>query len=298
MTYIIDLHRLWEGSSKAKIKGEQLPLKGFGRVSVVMVARGSFDLFRSLKQVMSQSFLREVIVVDLGLSPFLRHSLEQYTQQNTRCHIITGREQLGLAHAYNLGSHYCSGDYLFFMTEKALLPKNILARSLAFARHKTRPCVIGFGSDNTRHWIGKLMQFHAINTHILSEHKAFEPTSKVEGEGIFVSTRTFSLLKGMDEACFDEALAWDLSLRVHYAGGDVFQAKALPIEYQATAVSRRGMVNMRLQWQNYCGWRYFFNKYVSEKTHFLMKMAAHTVLLFQFMWDSLLSKSMSKPTLL
>lgn len=280
---MIDLNRLWEGAAKKPNKNNpQLALKGFGRVSVVLVARGNFDLFRSLKTVMSQPFLREVIVVDLGLSAYLRRALEQYTQENTRCHIITGRENMGSAHAYNLGSHYCSGDYLFFMTEKALLPKNILARSLAFARHKSVPSVIGFSNHHSQsHWFGKLTHFHMINTSKKAATGAFEHAAKIGDEGIFVSTRVFALLKGMDEACFNEALAWDFSLRAHYAGGDVYQANSLHIEYQTAAVSKGWLQNRRLQWQNYRGWRYFLDKYVSRKTHFLAKISSHAFLLLK-----------------
>lgn len=302
MTYIIDLHRLWEGNPATLDKDPIKAIGSFNRVSVVLVTRGEYDLFRSLNTVLSQGFLREVVIVDIGLPDLLRHSLNNFIKDHSRCHVISGREQMGLAHAYNLGSHYCTGDYLFFMTEKALLPKNTLAKLFAFARRKAPPYVIGLqGARHKRdQWIGKFAHFQAVNTeynikpNVKKNVALFSHATKVEGDGLFISNRSFSILKGMDENCSDDAMSWDFCLRSHYAGGDVLEAKNIPIEYQMPVAPKSWFKHVRVQWKNYLSWRYFYQKYVSDKTHCLARIGGHAFFFCQFVWDSLLSKSLSK----
>lgn len=254
------------------------------RVSVVLVANGRYDLLRTLRAIVSQPFLREVVIVDRGLSPFLRQSLDSFIKEHVQCHIISARENSGIAEAYNLGSHYTSSDYLLLMKENVLLPKHALARLYGFIKKQTSPCAIGLSeakkSNKTPQKLGKLTGFYLFDD---AKPGSFSHTSVVSHEAIFMPTRLFAMLKGMDVDCFDEIVGWDFCLRAHYAGGSVYKANDIIMTLQSPARSSRWSSHVKNEWRRYHSWRYFYDKYVSNQTNLLKLLKTQAFLFFQFL---------------
>jgi GT2 family glycosyltransferase len=119
------------------------------------------------------------------------------------------------------------------------------------------PWVIGTGKEH------ELMTFPEVSLAGGGYH-----TKAVAADCIFISTQTFLELRGMDKRCFHHTFHADLCMRIHLAGGGVYQVNDIrAVRKGAPQTSFRG--NVRRAWQAFRGGCHYYRKYKSKNTNII-----------------------------
>lgn len=301
MTYIIDLHKLWEEHTDNNVgaRGGDVSIDPRQNiVSVVVVATANETLLiQTLKSVLAQRFVREIIIVNC--EPAQSSSfLAKYIKLHPKCYVVSGHPKIGLAAAYNLGAQHASGQFLLFMTDACLLPKNAVMKLLSTGIRKTTPCVVGVEDKTYCKEKAQVSWGAAIKGWLKTKsEKVFEanklPEVSLPGGGVhathvapyclFLNTKTFLGLKGMDKNCFHSTFHVDLCLRVHLAGGDVYWAKELDVVLQPSPRQSLRHFSNR-EWCALRGWYHYYKKYVSKYTNKSLMGVLYIVLMMHFLW--------------
>lgn len=314
MTYVIDLQRLWEGAAKTSAKDDTSLLEPYKNVvSVIMVAQvEETKLLQSIQSVLAQQFVREVIIVNAEASSEVEKSLMKFASLHPKCYIVNGQRGMGLASAYNLGTQYASGQYLLFLDSRCLLTKNAIVKLLATGVRKPMPWIIGMKGFiqpqavpmgvKPNLW-AKLKQKIKNKINVLwygvENNKMHSPLEvSLPGGGfhatslapqcLFISTQTFLDLKGMDRKCFHSTFHIDLCLKVHLAGGGVYQAKDLYLVNNQIPPVTFGKTFSQ-QWQAFKGMHHFYKKYVSNRTNIFWSSVLYCGLVLRFLGNLSLS---------
>ena len=91
--------------------------------SVIMVSyHTGAVLFASMKTVLTQEGLAELVLVDNGNPPDILARLQQMALMEPRLRIITGQGNVGYAKSCNLGVRDATGEYVVLMNSDCLLP--------------------------------------------------------------------------------------------------------------------------------------------------------------------------------
>jgi hypothetical protein len=100
-------------------------------VSVVMPSYHTAPvLLRSIKSVLNQKNLKEIIIVDNGNCDYVRGKIEEFSLNNDSIHVISGQGNIGFARACNLGAHEAKGEYLLFLNPDCVLPTNSFKKAI------------------------------------------------------------------------------------------------------------------------------------------------------------------------
>lgn len=103
--------------------------------SVIIVSYNSGPIFfATLKRVLSQPNLADVIVADNGNPPDLLSRLQQLRLSEPRLKVITGQGNLGISKAANMAAAQAGGDYLLFLHPDCLLPPGALTDAMQALR--------------------------------------------------------------------------------------------------------------------------------------------------------------------
>ena len=184
--------------------------------SVVIVAyHTGAILLATLKSVLRQSALTELILVDNGNPPDMVARLQQMALTQPRLKIITGHGNIGLAKARNLGAKRATGELLVFMHPDCLLPPGGLRACLAaFAGHSgllLADCAV-MDAD------GREL---AVSTPWLLRRLRKGDVPTVSPRCMCILAKDLGDLGGFDEGFFLQGADMDLCTRVQAAGGVV-----------------------------------------------------------------------------
>lgn len=296
MTYILDLQQLWQAHTEitpsASKAVETLALDPrHPLVSVVLVVRHSEEekFLQGLHSIISQCFIREIIVIfpeGFALEKHLAH----FCKIHPRCCGISVKKSLKLAQAYNVGAQYATGKFLLFLDSMLTLPQDTVYKLLATGIRKPLPWVVGLKAPVDKRLnriISKLTNFYsppikASNTipevslpgggvHVLN----------VGRSGFLMPIKTFIELKGMDQASLYNTFHLDFCLRVHFAGGSVYEVPDVEIENPAQPSVRSLYQILSQEWRLFRASCYFYHKYVRSKTNFLWSGIRYALLALQ-----------------
>ncbi len=313
MTYIIDLHQLWEESASLGAASQEEPQYRKNVVSVVVVATGSGALLlQTLNSVISQPFVREVIIVHCEENPAFDKALATFVRKHPKCYIVRGDKNKGLAALYNLGAQHACGQFLLLMKGNCLLAKNAMAKLLATGILKPSPWVVGVANKPTWHHLNPMGRlgalfsdpFDTLNVHGYQQEALPEVslpgggfhTYSIGPECLFLPTQSFLELKGLDKKCFHSTFHVDLCLRVHFAGGGVYRAREFDVHAFAP-VKQSIMEALRNEWQGFCGRYHFYGKHIGKKNNKLLMLFVNGLLVIGFVFRSclgLVPKRLSK----
>jgi GT2 family glycosyltransferase len=287
LTYVIDLERLWADrgvSATNQHKANSIYLDPRQNVvsAIVVADSDEMKLMLTLQALLTQLFIRELIVVNCESNPALDRFLAKFATLNPKCYVVHGQKNMGLAAAYNLGAQYASGQFLLFLESTCVLEKNAVLEMLSTGIRKPLPWIIGAEDEschNPKAAMTWLQAMHAwLNTSKTKEklhHTSMREVS-LPGGGfhvsnlasgcLFMPSKSFLELKGWDKQCFHTTFHYDLCLRVHLAGGGVYRAKELAFIQQARPkmTLKKGLA---LAWQACVGWQHYYNKYVRKSTN-------------------------------
>lgn len=300
MTYILDLQQLWNDRSQVTLKSAKaaysLALDPKQHVvSVVLLANYKQEdhFLEALQAIVSQWFIREIIVICPEGFTLDRH-LEKFSHTHPRCYGIPAKKSISLAEAYNLGAKYASGQFLLFMDSQILLQKNAVFKLLATGIRKSTPWVVGVKTGIDKRFskvISKLTNFYSsysLNDATMVPEVSLPGggihTLNIASSGFLMPIKTFVELKGMDQKCSDNIFHLDLCLRIHLAGGSVYEVQEVEIEKS----EKRSVSKLTALYEIFCQeWKifratcYFYQKYVSKETNFMWIAIRYLVLAFQ-----------------
>jgi len=304
LTYIIDLQRLWDGSgAESGAQEDAVATSRKNVVSVIVVASQSESmLLRTLRSVLAQQFVREVIIVNCEEQVAIEKALAKFVRNHPKCYIVRGHKNAGLAAAYNLGAQHASGQFLLFIKGNCVLDKNATAKLLSTGMLKPSPWVVGAAQKPMKEAfkpLSRIVSLFANSFDTLkyenNQHKALPEVSlpgggfhasNIDPDCLFLSTQSFLELKGLDKKCFHSTFHMDLCLRIHFAGGGVYRARELDVISLAPEKETCAQ-ELRCEWQAFCGRFHYFKKYVSKSTNKFLMLFIYAALGIGFVFRSL-----------
>lgn len=288
MTYIIDLHRLWQEKLQTPAKARYAesgldPQKKM--VSIILVVNPTeYDKFiKAMQSVLAQPFVREVIIVNNQGHPSVEAFLNQVTYQYPKCVVIPADEGVGLPDLFNQGAQYASCPYLLFLDSNCVLAEDAVYYMLLTGLQKPGPWVIGAQNNNMlplRLGIRANPNIKRSMPEVSLPGGGFH-IAQVHPQYVFMSSNTFMDLKGMDKHCFDSAFHYDLCLRVHLGGGGVYSPKDIRLVDFVEPLKLKP--SLRREWQAFRGWCHFYRKHEPGTANKLKITAIYSLLMLRFL---------------
>ena len=218
-------------------------------------------LWACIESMLAQPELRELILVINGANEDVRARLTHRAKQDGRLSLVDPGGNIGFAPGCNLGATAARGEHLAFINPDCNLPASAFAGVLnVLAQHRNAWLVGGRllhpGGREQRGgrreymtpWrafveathLGRLFPNHPYfqRLHLLDEKPLLNPARVPVVSGAFMMLRRsdFERLGGMDDKFFLHVDDYDLCLRIHRAGGEVWYAGNVPItHYRSTS---------------------------------------------------------------
>jgi N-acetylglucosaminyl-diphospho-decaprenol L-rhamnosyltransferase len=251
--------------------------------SVIMVSYHTGPvLFVSVKSVLRQQQLAELIVVDNGNPPDVLARLQQIALTEPRLKIVTGVGNAGFAKGCNLGIRQATGDYLLLLNPDCLLPPEALA-DLMVALDHTPDARLASGwmqtpegteqkSDRRRlltpgellaetFGLHHLLRLRRRNTDA-KPHEA-HAVSAISNACMCLRRKDYNRLGGMDEIFFLPVADLDLCMRIHKNGGRIICVPSVKVTHMP------GMQNhlspSAMEWQKAKGLMHYFTKHFQRE---------------------------------
>lgn len=217
------------------------------RVSVIVVSyRSGPIIYDCLYNLLSDSMVSEIVVVDNGNNSYDQNVLDDWAAQQPRIHLLRPAKNLGFSAACNLAVAHVSGEYLAFVNPDLLVSAGALGKTVAALCQSSQAWIAG----------GHLLDFNGIpqrggrrevltpwrliveitglwrlfpgHPYFIRFNRHEDPplsstcaVSTISGAFMVMPRSRWLQLGGMDEAMFLHAEDLDLCLRVVKAGGQV-----------------------------------------------------------------------------
>lgn len=272
-----------EDFQAVRVQTNIIPIAQAGRkpkISVVMVAFHTGPaLLESVKAVLDDPDVFELILVDNGNTPDARNSLSHLIMSEDKVRLMQGHGNVGFATGCNYGARLALGDYLLFLNPDAVLKPSAAMQLADCGKNLTRPWVVGGllrdinGREQRGGRRGALTPFGAVVTFtgmhkipgIKSIHLEKYPLPSVpiavpivSGAFLMMDRASFDDLGGFDEDYFFHVEDIDLCHRTRKKGGQVyFVPTAAVMHYGSTSRVPR----QRIEWEKLKGFIRYFWRY-------------------------------------
>lgn len=270
MTYIIDLQRLWQ--DKKQITASSLQI-GPGAyldprhitISVIMVVYKKIpQLSSKMMTLLKDPFVREIQWVNCtGEQGDWVNAL---VQQHPKCFMVEGSPELSLVEAYQTAVRRASGLLLLFLDPQITLSHTALVRLATTGLRKPHPWAVGLQSESLNIFPRQHTPAAPLPEVFLSgggiHVPALSPTC------FLIPTTDYWELKGLDARCSLSAFHLDLCMRIHLAGGGVYQATEMSAEISAPYTQQQQ--TWRQKWDGIRGWWRYYQKHHSKQTNFFL----------------------------
>ncbi|MDE3016471.1 MAG: glycosyltransferase [Pseudomonadota bacterium] len=208
--------------------------------SVIMVTlRSCPGLLASVKSVLAQRELAELIVADCGAWPDVLARLQQMALTDERIKVITG-QQVGFSAACNATAKQATGDFLLLLSSDFLLPPGALADVMAAFREAPNAVVAGLSplAATPQQFIGlRAKELMAVPISFFC-----------------VKAADYQRLAGLEESFSLQAAGLDFCARARAGGGRVIALTQLAVARlpSETTVGWRGTKDMlRYQYRHF-----------------------------------------------
>lgn len=272
MTYIIDLQRLWQEHKQINPNVSQAAPGSYIdprqlTVSVIMVVYTRQDtLSDKLIALLKNPLVREIQLVDCTV--LQENLITELVEQHPKCACIKAEPTLPLVEAYQMAARRAAGHLLLFLNPALDISPKTLMRLTTTGLRKPRPWAVGLGAES-------LMPFEVPAPETMQQL----PEVFLSGGGIHVPalsatcllmpTTDYWELKGFDPACQSSAFHLDLCMRIHLAGGGVYQVPGdpdIPVAQLTGPAPRRE--SLFDKWRSIKGWWCYYQKHYSKETNF------------------------------
>ena len=230
-------------------------------VSVVMVVyRTGPALAESLRRVLGDEAVDELVVVDNGSTRDEAAAMDAAAAQDARVRVLRGQGNVGFATGANLGAHAARGQLLVFLNPDAFLEPGCIAALGAAVDPAVHPCLVGArvmnpdGAEQRGARRGEvtplstLLSLTRLASRIpgLARFEIHQETAPpparpiavptVSGACFAMTAADFAAVGGFDEGYFLHVEDIDLCWRVRRAGGAVlFQPAARVVHLGSTS---------------------------------------------------------------
>ncbi len=247
------------------------------RASVIMISSQSgHTLLASIKSVLRQPDLQELVLVDTGTPLDMMARLQQMTLTEIRLRIVTGSEKLSFARAYNLGVNEARGEFLIFMNPDCLMPPEAIKNMTTTIDSDPRNVLAGaviLNPDMTLRETGRVTPLTPESA--LSEATRFKQAAKpaLDDSGkpysvemvppafMCIRRADYIRLGGMDEAYIFGAHL-DFCRRIRINNGQIICVPSVQVAcMQDVDVSKR---KPKEEWQRNRGYMRYFRKHYSD----------------------------------
>jgi N-acetylglucosaminyl-diphospho-decaprenol L-rhamnosyltransferase len=236
-----------------------------------------------MDSMLAQAGLRELIVVINGADDATRALLTERAKEDGRICLIDPGKNVGFAPGCNLGAAAARGEHLAFINPDCSLRSGTFAAVLDVLARQPKAWLVGGRlqhpggreqrggrRDFMTPWrafveatrLGRLFPNHPYfkRLHLVDETPLLEPARVPVVSGAFMVLRKsdFERLGGMDGNFFLHVDDYDLCLRIHLAGGEVWYAGNVSItHYRSTSRASP----LFIEWHKTRGACYYFRKH-------------------------------------
>jgi GT2 family glycosyltransferase len=240
-------------------------------------------LWACIDSMLEQPELRELIVVINGADDDARARLTRRATEDGRIRLIDPGKNVGFAPGCNLGAAAARGELLAFVNPDCSLPGGTFAAVREVLDRRPKAWLVGGRlqhpsgreqrggrRDFMTPWralveatrLDRLFPNHPYfkRLHLVDEAPVLEPARVPVVSGAFMMLRKsdFERLGGMDDNFFLHVDDYDLCLRIHLAGGEVWYAGNVPItHYRSTSKASA----IFIEWHKTKGACYYFKKH-------------------------------------
>jgi N-acetylglucosaminyl-diphospho-decaprenol L-rhamnosyltransferase len=236
-----------------------------------------------IDSMLAQAELLELIVVINGAQPDVRARLEQRAEDDDRIRLIDPGHNIGFAPGCNLGAATARGEHLAFINPDCNLARGTFAAVLDIFARQSNAWLVGGrlqfpGGREQRGgrrefmtpWrafveatrLDRLFPNHPYfqRLHLVDQSPMLEPALVPVVSGAFMLLRKscFERLGGMDSHFFLHVDDYDLCLRIHLAGGEVWYAGNVPITHYRSTSNTSPLF---IEWHKTRGACYYFRKH-------------------------------------
>ncbi len=235
-------------------------------------------LYESLRAVINDPDIDELILVDNGNLEPARARLSEYVFRFERIRLVQGHGNIGFARGCNYGARLARGDYFLFLNPDALIEKGAARQLIEAGMDSQTPWIAGgmlrdiHGQEQRGARRGAVTPISAAVSFtplyrlpgLRSLHREQDPLPDgpapmpvTSGACMMMSRASFNALGGFDENYFLHVEDIDICRRVWKMNGKViFVPNAKVMHYGSTSSARTQDVEA---WKLYGFIRYFWN---------------------------------------
>lgn len=268
--------------------------------SVVMVTYHTGPvLFASIKSVLRQKNLTDLVIVDNGNPPDVLARLQQIALSEPRLKILTGHGNVGFAKGCNLGAKRASGEFLLLLNPDCLLPPDGLRDMMKAFDEMPGSMLAGcwlLNPDGSEQRGGRrqlltpatalsealgLYKFlrlkRRLNAHETPMPEKTHEVPAISGAFMCMRRADYTRLFGLDEGFYLHVEDLDFCMRVRKIGGKIICVPTVKVTHM---LSTSGEVSTNfIEWQKAKGFVRYFSKHFTGKTFpgilFLAKIAIY-----------------------
>lgn len=273
MSHILDLHAPWQQAIKksASIKAqEEKSLHKYARVSVVLVARGSYlEALATLVSLLPQMLVREVVIIDCIQEPAFEDKIHSISQEYARISIVPGEKDLSLAKAYNLGRRQTISRYTLFMHTPGVVDDELITKMLTFGLAQKELWCVGMAQNGE---LDPLLHLMAKQPGVQSADMPHFLVSAVMPSCFLLSQELVLAMGPFDSKCSDANVLRDYCLRLHAMEVNIFSSNAFTLPRAINAKAEQmPMLPLSDQLK---AWHHYYSKHFSQyKKHHRVALA-------------------------
>jgi GT2 family glycosyltransferase/nucleoside-diphosphate-sugar epimerase len=241
-------------------------------------------LFASIKNILRQKQLKQLVIVDNGNPPDVVARMQQLALGDARISVITGHGNVGFAAACNMGARQVTSDYMLLVNPDCLIPPDGLIK-LMDAMENTPGAMLGSGflqnPDGSEQRGGrrqlltpvtalsealclhKFLRVKRLNDHESTIPDHIHEVPAISGACMCIRTQDYQRLFGLDEGFFLHVEDLDFCMRVNKVGGKIICVPEVRLTHMK---STSGEVTSRfLEWNKAKGFMRYFKKHFDGK---------------------------------
>ena len=201
--------------------------------SVVIVSYQTGPIiFATIKAVLQQKELAQLILVNNGNRPDIVARLQQMALMEPKLKIISGEEYMGFAKAANFGAKDVTSDYVCFLRPDCLMQPETLSRMMAGFSKIPGTMITGcaiVGADGKpqnnpqQAYVAHLLRLIGKEEKPAVNINEIHEAEKISSALICMRTEKFRRLDGFDEGYFLHGANRDLFMRAREIGGKLVE---------------------------------------------------------------------------
>ena len=219
--------------------------KGLGVAVIMVVYKTGRVLFDTLKAILANPAMDELILVDNGSKPEVEAYLKHLKDIDSRVTLLVGHGNIGFGRAVNLGAGTTRQPYLLVLNPDAFLREDCIEKLIETRIQQTKPCIVGARllnedmSEQRGSRRGEVTPVTALVSLLRLERfvrglKGFElhlhdqplpkipvPMPTISGACFLMAREDFQALGGFDPNFFLHVEDIDLCWRMRRSGGEV-----------------------------------------------------------------------------